>query len=77
MATTGKVPLLGFKAAAIKFVALFGFSPSSDSAGSASPRTVDLTGSYVPALDITGSYATAIMGGSYVPTIDLEGSVGD
>lgn len=25
MATTGKIPLMGFKAAAIKFVTLFGF----------------------------------------------------
>lgn len=27
MATQGKIPMLGFKAAAIKFVTLFGFSP--------------------------------------------------
>jgi len=32
MATEGKLPMLGFKALAIKFVTLFGYSPSSAAA---------------------------------------------
>lgn len=35
MATTGKLPMLGFKAAAIKFATLFGYSPNDSVAATA------------------------------------------
>lgn len=44
MATTGKIPMLGFKAAAIKFVSLFGFSPN-DSVTPPDYRPIAMTGS--------------------------------
>lgn len=75
MSTTGKIPMLGFKAAAIKFVTLLGFSPNSVVI-TASPILIDLNGSYVTFADLDGSYvATADLDGSYVSTLDLEGSV--
>lgn len=73
MATTGKVPMLGFKATAIKFAALFGFSPST--AAAATSRIVDLDGSYVPIQSLTGSVLAVVIAGSYVPTQTLSGSV--
>lgn len=76
MATTGKVPMLGFKAAAIKFAVLLGFTPNSVAAPTATPRLIDLNGSYVTYAELDGSYvSTADLDGSYVTTLDLEGSV--
>ena len=74
MATTGKIPMLGFKAAAIKFAALFGFSPST--AAPASPGGFPMTGSYSPSIAMTGSLLAGNTG-SYSPGIAMTGSVAD
>jgi len=62
MATTGKVPRLGFKAAAMKFVTLFGYSPNPapvvDTSGY---RPIAMTGS-LTGLSLTG-YATFTLTG--------------
>lgn len=75
MATEGKLPLLGFKAAAIKFVTLLGFSTPP---AVATPRVIPMTGSYVIAEALTGSYVISpAMTGSYVPSPAMTGSVSD
>ena len=75
MATTGKVPLLGFKAAAAKFLVLFGFS-TNESVAAATPTPIPMTGSYSPSIAMTGSLL-AQMTGSYSPGIAMTGSVSD
>ncbi len=70
MATTGKVPRFGFKAAAIKFVTLFGYSPNPDTSGY---RPIAMTGSVpeTPALTgyvnfaLTGSVPQQVLTGVY------------
>lgn len=75
MATEGKVPLLGFKAAAIKFVTLLGFSPKPHTLA---PRVVDLAASYVPIEELPAAYdATVGHAASYSAIVELEASVGD
>lgn len=77
MATTGKIPSLGFRATAIKFAVLFGFSPEGV-AGNETPRAVAMTGSYAPAPAMAGSYVPAPpMAGSYVPSPAMTGSVSE
>lgn len=77
MATTGKIPMLGFKAAAIKFATLFGFTPN-DAVAEDTPRVIPMTGSYVISPAMTGSYViAAAMTGSYVPSPAMTGSVSD
>lgn len=77
MATTGKIPMLGFKAGAIKFLTLLGFSPN-DSVADPTPRVIPMTGSYVPSQAMTGSYVISeAMTGSYVPSPAMTGSVSD
>lgn len=69
MATTGKVPRFGFKAAAIKFVTLFGYSPNPASGY----RPIAMTGSVpeTPALTgyvnfaLTGSVPQQVLTGVY------------
>jgi hypothetical protein len=75
MATEGKVPLLGFKAAAAKFLVLFGFSPN-DSVATPTPAPIPMTGSYSPSIAMAGSLL-AQMTGSYSPGIAMTGSVSD
>lgn len=73
MSTTGKIPLLGFKAAAIKFVSLFGFTPN-DVVITLVPISIPMTGSLTP-IAMSGS-GLATMTGSY-GLDSLTGSVGD
>ena len=62
MATTGKIPLLGFTAGAIKYLVLFGFS------------TNPAVGEPV-AIAMSGSLGTISMSGSGGPT-EMAGSMG-
>ena len=75
MATEGKIPMLGFKAAAAKFLTLLGVSPN-DSVAAATPTPIPMTGSYSPSIAMTGSLL-AQMTGSYSPGIAMTGSVSD
>ena len=68
MATTGKLPLLGFKAAAIKFVTLFGFSPNKDTSGY---RPIAMKGSVPETPALTGYVDYALTGS--VPQQALTG----
>lgn len=43
-------------------------------AAPASPRIIDIEGSYVPIQSLTGSVLPPVLSGSYVPIISLEGS---
>lgn len=72
MATEGKVPFFGFKAGAVKFITLFGFSPK--------PPTLPDT----PTVLLSGSGDTILMRGSgdtilsgSGETVLMGGSVGD
>ncbi len=58
MATQGKIPMLGFKAAAIKFVTLFGYSPRVDTSGY---RPIAMTGS-LGGVVLTGHETVALTG---------------
>ena len=58
MATQGKIPMLGFKAAAIKFVTLFGYSPRVDTSGY---RPIAMTGS-LGGVVLTGHETVALPG---------------
>lgn len=75
MATEGKIPMLGFKAAAAKFLTLFGFS-TNESVATPTPAPIPMTGSYSPSIAMTGSLL-AEMTGSYSPGIAMTGSVSD
>ncbi len=63
MATEGKLPMLGFKAAAIKFATLFGYSPN-DSVAATVPTPIAMTGSHTPNPAMTGSLSPIAMTGS-------------
>lgn len=72
MATEGKLPFFGFKAGAVKFITLFGFSPK--------PPTLPDT----PTVLLSGSGDTILMAGSGPvllsgsgDTILMAGSAGD
>ena len=68
MATQGKIPMLGFKAAAIKFVTLFGYSPRVDTSGY---RPIAMTGSVPETPALTGYVNFALTGS--VPQQALTG----
>lgn len=70
--TTGKIPMLGFKAAAIKFVTLFGFGVGEEVVGE--PLPIPMTGSLTP-LVMSGSMLAAMTGSVAIP--GMTGSVGD
>lgn len=71
MATEGKIPMLGFKAAAAKFATLFGFSPAPVAA---STRYISLAGRWEDTVSLTGRWETTVaLVGRWEPTISLSG----
>ena len=59
MAAEGKIPMLGFKGLAIKFVTLFGFSPN-DVAVATAPIYITVYGSSASIITASGSSASII-----------------
>lgn len=72
MPTTGKVPFLGFKAGAVKFLALLGFSP-----GSAADTTLAfnaVVGTFVVSATVVGtSVASATIVGTVATSATIVG----
>lgn len=71
MSTTGKIPLLGFTAGAIKYLVLFGFSPNPAKEKLAG---IAMTGS-LTVIGMTGSGLSPLTGSAGLAP--MTGSVGD